>query len=535
MPICGKNAQASRQRRARPSWRPTLDVDESVAAAVLARVESPRDRLALACVSRVWRRAAATPGAWGTCDLVLDGELGEKVTDERFERLMLYCGDVKHLEVRDAPEGFEGVYFNSRPPRSLAAKFASLTTVVLTGCESVDGASIVELMKAIGMLARPKKDRLRRLHVHGCALGDDEVATLSDCVSLGRLENYVAWSKEPHLKHDGFDVCVCLICDDVMPMSGCCMCYSCLDTCCDACRESGEEGGEEIWGRTCDGCPANVCDKAECAASLLWFACDGCEKPSAGNANLPARSPFAGGAMLTKDASNRFATNAMMAITYTVFVWLATAVGAMTAGRVVVYECVDDLGGCGTEMCGACANARKREFFCCSACDRDWCTVCDPELKQPVCRFCGDGWCEQVRPGGEVCRGHARRRRPRRVHWRRMLPHLRGDRVHLLVKRCEATIDEMRSLDRDERAGHQGEGEHDTFSYDTTHSSTAETRRAAPARPRARRKIIEPRRFFEKAIPKSHDSFSTWSRFASRPRHFTMPPPHQRQEGQGQG
>jgi len=53
------------------------------------------------------------------------------------------------------------------------------------------------------------------------------------------------------------------------------------------------------------------------------------------------------------------------------------------------------------------------------------------------------------------------------------------------VKRCEATNDKMRSLDRDERAGHQGEGEHDTFSYDTTYSSTAETRRAAPARRRA--------------------------------------------------
>ena len=75
---------------------------------------------------------------WGTCDLVLDGELGEKVTDERFERLMLYCGDVKHLEVRDAPEGFEGVYLSglNGPAGSLAAKFASLTTVVLTGCRA---------------------------------------------------------------------------------------------------------------------------------------------------------------------------------------------------------------------------------------------------------------------------------------------------------------------------------------------------------------------------------------------------------------
>jgi hypothetical protein len=398
MPICGKNARASRQRRARPSWRPTLDVDESVAAAVLARVESPRDRLALACVSRVWRRAAATPGAWGTCDLVLDGELGEKVTDERFERLMLYCGDVKHLEVRDAPEGFEGVYFNSRPPRSLAAKFASLTTVVLTGCESVDGASIVELMKAIGMLARPKKDRLRRLHVDGCALGDDEVATLSDCVSLGMLENYVAWSKDPHLQRDGIDVGVCLNCDDVMPMSACYMCYSCLDTCCDACCDMSEE---EIWGPTCDGCPANVCDKAECAASLRWFDCAGCEETFCGDCESSGKITVCRGSDANEGCFESLC-NKCDGSTFYIFCMACHGrwcEDCWTGDSVDVYECMDDLDGCGTAMCSACANARKREFFCCSHCETHWCTVCNPELKQSVCRFCGHQWCDKCDPG----------------------------------------------------------------------------------------------------------------------------------------
>jgi hypothetical protein len=139
----------------------------------------------------VWRRAAATPGAWGTRDLALDGKLGMMVRDERFERLMLYCGDVKHLEVRDAWYDFTG------PPVSLAAKFASLTTVVLTGCESVRGASIVELMKAIGMTTRPKKDRLRRLHLDGCMVYDTDLRKLSACVFLGRLENFVACIKSP--------------------------------------------------------------------------------------------------------------------------------------------------------------------------------------------------------------------------------------------------------------------------------------------------------------------------------------------------
>jgi len=394
MPICGKNARASRQRRARPSWRPTLDVDESVAAAVLARVESPRDRLALACVSRVWRRAAATPGAWGTCDLVLDGELGERLTDERFERLLCYCGNIKHLEVRDAPEGFEGVYFNSRPPRSLAAKFASLTTVVLTGCESVDGASIVELMKAIGMLARPKKDRLRRLHVDGCALGDDEVATLSDCVSLGRLENYVAWSKD--LPRDGIDVCVCLNCDDVVPMTDCITCYSCLDTCCDACCDTNEE---EIWGPTCDGCPANVCDKAECAASLRWFGCDGCGETFCGDCESSGKITVCMGSDAHEGCFESFCKKCDEGILHRV----CMACGGCWCEHCWEVgngeECLEDLGGCGTAMCGACAKASKREFFYCSDCEREWCTVCDTELKWAVCRFCGVDYCTKCDPG----------------------------------------------------------------------------------------------------------------------------------------
>ena len=401
MPICGKHARGSRPRRARPPWRPTLDVDESVAAAVLARVESPRDRLALACVSRVWRRASATAGAWGawgTCDLVLDGELGEKVTDERFERLMLYCGDVKHLEVRDAPEGFEGVYLSglNGPARSLAAKFASLTTVVLTGCESVDGAHIVDLMMAIGMTSRPKKDRLRRLHLAGCQVDDDEVATLSECVRLGRLENYAACRKEPHEEQDGIDVCVCLNCDDVIPMSKTYMCYSCLDTCCD-------DSAEESWGPICFGCPANVCDKDQCAASLLWYECDCCDTDfcrdceSSGKINVCRGSDANQGCF--ESACHTCVVNTNYTDNYTDCMvcdgrWCDECWDAGDG-----ENCIEDLGGCDATMCGACAEASKREFFRCDYCERCSCTVCEPELRWAVCRFCGHESCAKCDPG----------------------------------------------------------------------------------------------------------------------------------------
>ena len=66
----------------------TFDVGESVAAAVFSHVTSTRDRLALGCVSRVWRKVAGSYGSWGTFELVLDGELGKRLTDARLQRLI---------------------------------------------------------------------------------------------------------------------------------------------------------------------------------------------------------------------------------------------------------------------------------------------------------------------------------------------------------------------------------------------------------------------------------------------------------------
>jgi len=102
------------QKRARiagPEMSPTLDADASVAAAVLNHVTSLRDRLALACVSKVWRDAAATEG--GVTDVVIEGELAKRLTDERFKRAMDVCSALKRLEVRDAPEDFQALYFFS--------------------------------------------------------------------------------------------------------------------------------------------------------------------------------------------------------------------------------------------------------------------------------------------------------------------------------------------------------------------------------------------------------------------------------------
>ena len=99
-----------------------FEPDESIGAAVLAHVHDVRDRLALACVSREWRRVAATEGSWGVAhdELVMKGELAKRLTDERLERLMRYYGRLKRVELRGFPPTFTGTFmtetFHLPPP-----------------------------------------------------------------------------------------------------------------------------------------------------------------------------------------------------------------------------------------------------------------------------------------------------------------------------------------------------------------------------------------------------------------------------------
>ena len=89
---------------------------------MFSHVTSTRDRLALACVSRVWRKVAASKGAWGTCDVMIDGALGKKIKSARLERMFRYSGDVKHLEMCDAPRSFHGECLLKHSNQSLAKK-----------------------------------------------------------------------------------------------------------------------------------------------------------------------------------------------------------------------------------------------------------------------------------------------------------------------------------------------------------------------------------------------------------------------------
>jgi hypothetical protein len=61
--------------------------------------------------------------------------------------------------------------------------------------------------------------------------------------------------------------------------------------------------------------------------------------------------------------------------------------------------CYGEHGGCDFTVCGACAEASKREFFQCYDCQRCSCTGCWPPLRWAVCRFCGHECCAECDPG----------------------------------------------------------------------------------------------------------------------------------------
>jgi hypothetical protein len=215
-----QSAMRKRARIAGPDRSPTFDADASVAAAVLSHVTCLRDRLALTCVSKVWRDAAATQG--GVTDVVIEGELAKQLTDERFKRVMDVSGALKRLEVRDAPEDFQALYFYGEE-EVLTAKFANLETLKILNSRGVDGSTVVDLMETIGMNDKPKHERLERLHLAGSKVFHRDAMMLPEFVRAPRLENYLAYRREPEGDHEGVDLWGCAACCGIFDEGeGCC-------------------------------------------------------------------------------------------------------------------------------------------------------------------------------------------------------------------------------------------------------------------------------------------------------------------------
>ena len=364
---------------------PSFDVDESVAAAVLAHVSSPRDRLALACVSSVWKNAVTSEGAWGTCDLVLDGELGKRLTDERFGRLLCYCGDVKHLEVCDAPAAeFEGNFLSDE---GIAAKFASLESFKLTNCSGVDCTWVVDFMEAIGMPARPKDKRLRCLHLAGCVLAEMEfyhIETLNECLTADRDDMFLEQGEKrvPSVirvqNKANLDLWWCESeCERVVTTSAVKICNICKSAFCVSCAE----------GSSCDGCGEFICSECE-FDDRFEVSCHGCGDTFCQECLLSMKiSVCRGGPCSDKEGTNRRCfkaycepcrkkENIIFGMCSECFgVWCSDCAYDKDGPNL---NCCFGKGGCYKTMCGPCGEKTNQFYPFCSKCNEGWCPDCDP-------------------------------------------------------------------------------------------------------------------------------------------------------------
>ena len=368
---------------------PSFDVDESVAAAVLAHVSSPRDRLALACVSSVWKNAVTSEGAWGTCDLVLDGELGKRLTDERFGRLLCYCGDVKHLEVCDAPAAeFEGNFLSDE---GIAAKFASLESFKLTNCSGVDCTWVADFMEAIGMPARPKDKRLRCLHLAGCVLAEMEfyhIETLNECLTADRDDMFLEQGEKrvPSVirvqNKANLDLWWCESeCERVVTTSAVKICNICKSAFCVSCAE----------GSSCDGCGEFICSECE-FDDRFEVSCHGCGDTFCEECIISEQKIgiCRGGTCSDKEGSNKRCfkaycepcqkkENVHFGMCFECFgVWCTDCAYDKDGPNL---NCCYGKGGCYKSMCGPCGEKTNQFYPFCFDCNEQWCSDCDPGVE----------------------------------------------------------------------------------------------------------------------------------------------------------
>ena len=420
--------------------KPSFDVDESVAAALLTHVSSPRDRLALACVTTVWKNAVTSEGAWGTCDLVLDSELGKRLTDERFGRLLYYCGDLRRLEVCDAPAAeFEGNFLFDE---GIAAKFASLESFKLTNCPGVDCARVVDFMKAIGMTARPKDKRLRYLHLAGCNVAGLQVFSPQEpplesfnvCLAADQDDIFHFEQGEKSVpsvirvqNKANLDLWWCE-CELIVPTSEVKICNSCTSAFCGSCAEEGS---------FCDGCGEFICFECEEGSDddvLEFRDCHGCGERFCRECLL--FNICRGGPCSDKEGTDKRCfkaycepcqkkLNVNFGMCFECFgVWCTDC--AYDKDGPCLDVCFGQ-GGCFKSICGPCAEKTNQFYAFCVGCNEMWCSDCaygkdGPQLNtcfgqggcyesmcQPCyektnqfyafCFGCNEGWCPDCNPG----------------------------------------------------------------------------------------------------------------------------------------
>ena len=163
----------------------SFEPDQHLATLVLRHVGEVRDRLALECVSRVWRRVGQIPGVWQSQDLGLSGDLAARLTDARFRQVLRRAGpNLRSLVINDAPAAFTGDGLHAYAALVDEARGGGvvaglptpdpasplLQTLDLARCPGVTGSAILDLLRQLRIHDAPKAGRLQRLALAGCAV-----------------------------------------------------------------------------------------------------------------------------------------------------------------------------------------------------------------------------------------------------------------------------------------------------------------------------------------------------------------------------
>jgi len=337
-----------------------LEVDESVASLIVAHLPDIRDRLALACVSKVWRSAAGSPGCWGLHhdSLVVEGAVAErlcpnfKLVTRNLRQLILYVGDeLRVLEIHSST-------LCGLPELRIQPLCLSFLQVLdLRGCKALSVEfDVSHFLACADIHTRPKENRLDRLLLNGCKLdGLDEAES-----SLVRLWKYVR--HEPDVAKSlqaPFDLCQCTGCYCIIDEGG--QCKGCKHPYCSICVEEGQV----VW-MLCDYCDKEIvcADREECPGEHPYMSCIICDL------------------QFCEACSN-------------------TAPGCLVCAGSKTRE------GCWDAICEPCEQGEDEYFVFCVACDSKWCKGCGtaPEISHCSKEECYSTLCADCKKGGskECC------------------------------------------------------------------------------------------------------------------------------------
>ena len=376
-----------------------IDVDESIASAIVAFVPDMKDRLALGCLSRAWRLAASSPSCWSFHDsgLVVPPSLAKILNDHRFDKLMSCAGhQITHIEVHDASPSFRLGTLCTQ----LALPLPKLRSIDFRGCG-------ISVRFAVLPFVIRLEHRLDIIKVDGCDLDGMSLR------SVKVLWNYVC--DDYTGKRGAVDIGECPLCRKIKGKGSECrmcdneLCEECVDTQgydkCDICKRISCQLDNCVVDDMMDAIDAmEILYCAECKKGFCNACCDalyfcrgsasvkGCRKLICDSCSLPAICDICRGHWCEKCDEAAFVRYCDTC---------NKSVCEQCADRTDVY--FDQCDECFKSVCEQCAaKTDVRVYFDrCDECYGSWCEQCADKAGVDFdrCDECHGSWCSKCSSG----------------------------------------------------------------------------------------------------------------------------------------